>query len=135
MPPYITLDPGFNSNVLKPQEELGGNGPRRPRISSVYLDFANARGGVMPYHPVAREYSMIEREMNMAPTQGYQDRLLVEADNSGGSRFFYCLIDGKYGKGRVTSPRFDFSGGAARAVEVGITIQLNMDGERNLRSR
>ena len=134
MPTYLKLDPGLNSSTLK----LGINyrkagRPRPPPVTQAYLEIANGEGGFVSYRPSTPVVKEAYRAMKAAPEQGYKRRFAVER-LSQGNQFFYCRINGKYGKGRVTALRYESRKGVPQAVAAAVEIYLNEDGGRHLES-
>jgi len=130
MPPYLRLDPGDNAATLEAAMQAPRG--RRLSLSDAYLVLVGGDGGFIPYLPFSTVESDAYKEMKQAPADGYQRRLLIEPSSSGPDQYFYCRIDGKYGKGRVVGLRFKFSRGRARALVAGLEISLGADGDRDL---
>ena len=101
-PLYIRLKPALDSSgqlVAIPSRT-------RPVPAPAILDFSRADGGIIIYQPSTNEQNMAFREMKTAPKDGYKNSIQVKP-NRGGNIYFYCLINGMYGKGSMSGLRFD----------------------------
>jgi hypothetical protein len=126
-PLYIQLEPTLdNSGQL-----IAVPAKPRPVPAPAILDFSHADGGIIVYQPSTSVLNMVLREMKTAPENGYASRIKVP--HLGGKNiYFYCLINGMYGKGYITGVRFKHASRKRKGIGLGIALYLNPDGSRNL---
>jgi hypothetical protein len=99
------------------------------------LHFSGPHDGLVPYDPKgeAKTVGDVYREMREAPASGYQSTIdfdKLEPRYRAGF-YFYCRIDGKYGKGFISGPYF-MSMNSFKEVGAQIDVKLNPDGSRNV---
>lgn len=126
-PLYIQLEPTLDNSgqlVAVPAKP-------RPVPAPAILDFSHADGGIIVYQPSTSVVNMALREMKTAPENGYASRIKVP-HLGGGEIYFYCLINGIYGKGYITGVRFEHASRKRKRIGLGISLYLNPDGSRNL---
>jgi hypothetical protein len=131
MPEYIALEPGLDEKGALAFTSAKAGGLLRPSPAPAVIDFSKSGGGVVFYQPSTDVMALAYREMKEAPEDGYESRVVVEAGR-GDDVYFYCFINGMYGKGRFTGLRFEYRNREPRGVSLGIEILLNPDGTRNL---
>jgi len=124
MPPYLRLDPGDNAATIT--AAMQGRRRHRLPLSDAYLVLVGGDGGFIPYLPSTRVMRKAFQEMRQAPSEGYRPRLLVEP-STGQDQYFYFRVDGFYGRGRVTGPRFKFRKGRPTALSAGLQVYLGGD--------
>ena len=127
-PLYIQLKPALDSSgqlVAVPASP-------RPVPAPAILDFSHANGGIIDYRPSTSVERKVFREMKTAPKGGYKNRITVEPTR-GEDLYFYCLINGMYGKGHM-GLRFDHASRNRKGVALGMILYVNPNGSRNLES-
>ncbi len=126
---HIRLEPALdNSGQL-----AAISAKTRPVPAPAILDFSRADGGIIIYQPSTNVQDMVFREMKIAPKDGYKTSIQVKP-NRGGSIYFYCMINGMYGKGSMSGLRFDHGSRNRKGVALGMNLYINPDGTRNLES-
>lgn len=100
---FLVLEPAFAADGSSVLREKSGESDFFDAPAPAVLDLSHANGGVVPYEPTTRNVRMAFREMKVAPEDGYQPRIELEPGRQ--DLYFYCRIDGKFGKGRITAPR------------------------------
>jgi hypothetical protein len=126
-PLYIQLEPTLDNSgqlVAVPAKP-------RPVPAPAILDFSHADGGIILYQPSTSIVNMALREMKTAPENGYASRIKVP-HLGGGNIYFYCLINGMYGKGYITGVSFTHASRKRKGIGLGISLYLNPHGSRNL---
>ena len=126
-PLYIQLEPTLDNSgqlVAVPAKP-------RPVPAPAILDFSHADGGIIVYQPSSSVLNMALRVMKTAPGNGYASRIKVP-HLGGGNIYFYCLINGMYGKGYITGVRFEHASRKRKGIGLGIALYLNPHGSRNL---
>ena len=78
-------------------------------------------------HPIAERAF---REMRIAPQGGYIPELIFP-ETSGSRVYFYCYLEGKYGKGFIVRPSLREAAGETTALSV-LKILVNPTGDRNV---
>ena len=126
-PLYIQLEPALDSSG----QLVAVAAKPRPVPAPAILDFSRANGGIIIYQPSTNVQHMAFREMKTAPKGGYKSRIRVKS-NRDGSIYFYCLINGMYGKGSMSGLRFDHGSRNRKGVALGMNLYINPDGTRNL---
>lgn len=96
---------------------------RPPVLDYMVLDFSAADGGVQLYKPSTRVIHFAFAEMTAAPQDGYQERIRIDVSEDFDNSYFYCVVDGRYGKGKITAPSV---GRGERSGEVYVSIELYM---------
>lgn len=98
----------------------------------VDLDFSGANGGAQLYVPTDLEISYAYAEMTAAPLDGYTSTIRLSGKQEGQFHFFYCKIDGRYCKGKVSVPRV-WDNDGRKVVIASIEVFLNpQQGDRGL---
>lgn len=109
-------------------------------VQGVFLDFSHADGGALEYEPpdgwpAGNLIRRIEASMTMAPDIGYRSRFPIaqhQADTAyeNGATFFYCMIDGHYCAGQVTT----YSRRAGEVQEAHVQVTINRTrGDKRIR--
>ncbi len=145
---YLSLEAGVDAEgelVTKWKQPQGDqlDGSKRSSSAAEYpvdvvLDLLKARGGIIIHEPpkglvAEKGYAGVSRSMRIAPAATYRPRVRLDADRRRGSYYFFCLIKGRYGKGRITAPRLR-RWRNRRVVEAYVEVRLNPDGSRNVAS-
>jgi hypothetical protein len=132
---------------LKPDTEKGGSFAR----VSVELEEINgfravlARGKILLSAPEPGDGFSVSgatksiylgarglRGMTQAPSAGYEDDLVISANDGAIQRYFYCRMHGQYGKGVVSNLAPIISRDGIESVSVDIEIFLNPTGSRDV---
>ena len=136
--PHVYLDAG-----------MGGGG----RFSTIQFKFksfsaskpALARSGVRLTHATPGDGFVVAdigqvppifeqgfRKMTEAPPDGYQEELALVPESGKENLFFYCRINGLFGKGVVSNPPMVFDGEGVETAVVLTTIYLNPTGSTDV---
>jgi hypothetical protein len=130
LPAHISVNPGESPSTLFFGDD--GSFKAQPSVAGpVVLDLSAAKGGVILFEPKGANPTQIFREMKLAPEDGYQDHLTILPDFQG-ELYFFCIIDGTYGKGRVSAPWIQYGPRDQTSVATYVEVLLNPDGTRNL---
>jgi len=70
--------------------------------------------------------------MTEAPPDGYQEELALVPESGKENLFFYCRINGLFGKGVVSNPPMVFDGEGVETAVVLTTIYLNPTGSTDV---
>ena len=74
----------------------------------------------------------IFRGMRTAPVEGYRAQVALDPSQQGG-HYFFCNVDGLYGKGWITTPKLR-RWKNRRIIYANMEIRLNPGGSRNIAS-
>jgi len=72
------------------------------------------------------------RKMTEAPQDGYQEELALVPEPGKEKLFFYCRINGRFGKGAVSNPPMVFDGEGVETAVAMTTIYFNPTGSRDV---
>ena len=136
--PHVYLVPDLDSDdrlsrVLIDKSDVGGH---QEILSKGWIGFSQPESGDGFVEATILQNSSLVgkrfREMTFAPLTGYKPRLLISADSGEDYKFFYCRIQGHYGKGAVTNLAPISENGDVERTGAKIIIYLNPTGSRDV---
>ena len=136
--PYVFLVAGDGPDMPLPLVEFKSEdqrflkkGLRRGWIE--FSDFAEGDGFVV--HEQSEHFDRVEigmRQMTEAPESGYEPRIELSVSESPPKVYFYCKVNGKFGKGMVTGRPIIAIEEDRQVARAAILVYINPTGSRNV---
>ncbi len=136
--PHVFLVAAEGYGTALPKSDLEVEGRRYPQkgLEQGWIRFSHPSvgDGFVVYDPgeIPFRPEIAMRGMTEAPDKGYEPSLELAAAESPQKVFFYCRVNGKYGKGMVTGRPIIAVEDDREVARTSILIYLNSEGSRNV---